>query len=72
MHHLKAKLVDSGAIPSEKELTLHILTDLLDSRFRKIDYSQAKDDVRPFIKDASSLELWDADFFIAATHQYLR
>jgi len=28
-----------------------------------IDYAQAKEDVRPFIKDTASLDLWSADFF---------
>ena len=71
MQNLKAKLVDSNMISRDTDFTLSVLVDLLDERFKKLNYIQAKNDVRPFIKDTSSLELWDAEFFISATHQYL-
>ena len=71
MQNLKAKLVDSGIISSDTDLTPALLIRLLDERFRTLNYEQAKDDIRPFIKDTGSLDLWNADFFISATHQYL-
>ena len=70
--HLNEKLLDSGFIKQNVDFTVEHLKELLTEKFRNIDYKQAKDDVRPFIKDINSLELWDADFFIAATNQYLK
>lgn len=70
--HLKAKLIDSGYMADNTELTLPVLVSFLEQRFREIDYTQAKDDVRPFLKDTDSLDMWDADFFVSATRQYLQ
>ena len=36
---------------------------MLYQRFDMIDYTQAKEDVESFIRDASILNLWKADFF---------
>ncbi len=69
--NLKEKLVDSSFIQKDFNLTIPTLTSFLEKKFKTIDYKQAKDDVRPFIKDTDSLDLWDSDFFISATHQFL-
>ena len=61
--HLKARLVQSDAWKTEDSFSLNDAKKLLCTRFEEIDYSQAKEDVRPFIKDVSSLNLWSADFF---------
>ena len=63
IEHLKARLVQSNAWNAEEDFTLADAKRLLASRFDAIDYTQAKEDVRPFIKDTASLELWSADFF---------
>ena len=69
--HLKAKLSDSGFISSNNELTIPIIAEFLRKRFLEINYKQAEDDVRPFIRNPEVLKAWDADFFISATQQYL-
>lgn len=61
--HLKARLVQSGAWDHEDPFTLADAKRLLCDRFATIDYAQAQEDVRPFIRDVSSLNLWNADFF---------
>ena len=61
--HLKARLVQSDAWKAEDAFTIEDARKLLCARFDEIDYSQAKKDVRPFIKDTASLDLWSADFF---------
>ena len=65
--HLKARLVQSGVWESETPFTLTDAKRLLCERFAVIDYAQAREDVRPFIRDASSLNLWSADFFCQIT-----
>ncbi len=61
--HLKARLVQSDAWKQEDKFTIDDAKKLLCSRFNTINFAQAKEDVRPFIKDTGSLSLWSADFF---------
>ena len=61
--HLKARLVQSNAWNADEDFTLADAKRLLCTRFDEIDYTQAKEDVRLFIKDTASLDLWNADFF---------
>ncbi len=63
LKHLKARLVQTGIIKEEDEFTLEILKQMLIERFDSIDYENAKQDVVGFIKNPSSLSLWNADFF---------
>lgn len=65
--HLKARLVDSGAIGEDFELTRDSLIGLLDDRFATIDFNSAKEDVLPYIKNKSSLDFWGRDFFTQIT-----
>ncbi len=65
--HLRARLVDSGFIGEEYLLDRDSLIGLLNERFADIDYEQARQDVLPFIKDKSKLNLWSAAFFTDIT-----
>ena len=65
--HLKARLVDSGFIESDFDLTRESLIEILNKRFAEIDFEQAKLDVVPFIKDKTKLDLWSAEFFADIT-----
>lgn len=67
--HLKARLVQSGVWKAEDEFDIESAKKLLFSRFDAIDFSQAKEDVKPFIKDTASLELWSSDFFKQITQE---
>lgn len=61
--HLRERLVDSGYIGQEAPCSLDDVKRMLCERFESIDYSQAKRDVEPFIRDTSALDVWNADFF---------
>lgn len=67
MRHLKARLVDSGAVNADFKMTKDSLIELLDNKFSSIDFEAAKDDVLPYIRDKKSLSLWSKDFFIQIT-----
>ena len=67
--NLKAKLVQSKFIAEDYDLTIENLKTLLNERFLSIDFTQAKEDVLPFIKDKSKLDLWSKEFFIEITKQ---
>ena len=61
--HLKARLVQSGVLNAGDSFTVEDAKHLLCERFETIDYAQAKEDVLPFLKNGSSLDIWSADFF---------
>ncbi len=65
--NLKAKLVQSKYIAEDYDLTIKNLKTLLNERFSNIDFAQAREDVLPFVKDKSKLDLWSKEFFIEIT-----
>lgn len=67
LENLKAKLVQSKFINEDYDLTIDNLKALLNERFKSLDIEQAKQDVLPFIKDKTKLDLWSKKFFIEIT-----
>ena len=63
MEHLRRRLIESDALSENDAFNVEILKQMLWDRFDSIDYEAAKEDVRPFIKDKSSLDIWSAEFF---------
>lgn len=63
MPHLKARLVESGVLIDNDPFDVEILKNLLYDRFDSIDYESAKADVRGFINDKESLDIWCPEFF---------
>lgn len=61
--HLRERLLQSGYITSDAECGLSEIRQMLCDRFESINFSQAKQDVEPFIHDTSVLNIWSADFF---------
>jgi len=62
-------LIQTGNFSADKSLTLVDLQEMLHKRFQNIDYQQAKQDVLPFIKNPSALDLWGPDFFVGITEK---
>lgn len=69
LKHLEARLKQTKTIEEDFNLTRALLIEILDKRFDEIDYEIAKSDVRPFIKDQSTLDIWSSDFFISITNR---
>ncbi|MFZ3131852.1 MAG: nucleotidyl transferase AbiEii/AbiGii toxin family protein [Desulfosporosinus sp.] len=67
MPHLKARLVGSGVLSDTDSFNIDILKELLYDRFVSIDYDSTKADVRGFIKDKDSLNIWHTEFFMQIT-----
>lgn len=63
LNNLKAKLVQSNFISKDYNLTIETLKTLLNERFESLDVEQAKQDVLPFVRDKSKLDLWSKEFF---------
>lgn len=66
---IKNKLIDSKYIEPNSKFDVDILKQLLIDKFKKINYNDAVEDVKPFIKDVDSLKLWNADFFTKITEK---
>ena len=67
LENLKAKLVQSKFINEDYDLTIDNLKALLSERFENLDIEQATQDVLPFIKDKTKLDLWSKEFFVEIT-----
>ena len=63
LHHLQARMTQTGHWGQGDDLTGAQLRQLLRQRFGQVDFERARSDVRPFIRDHAELELWDTDFF---------
>lgn len=71
LRHLRERLLQTGYITEGTACTLEEVKLVLMERFENIDYEQAKQDVEPFIKDSSSIMVWNADFFKQITQGLL-
>ncbi len=63
LSHLCRRMIQSGHLSPEDKLNKTSLIDMLHDRFGKVDFKQAANDVRPFLKDPDALKLWNRKFF---------
>ncbi len=66
---LKNKLIDSEYINSIDKFDINVLKELLIKKFKEIDYTEAKEDIIPFIKNIDVLNMWSSKFFVAITEK---
>lgn len=71
LNHLQARMIQTGNWQKGKVLSKPIVSELLNKRFRMIDYTQAKEDVIPYIINLSALDLWSAEFFLSVAAEKL-
>ena len=69
LSYLREKSIQSGHLQKGDLKTLQQLKKLLYQRFSTVDFEKAKDDVRPFIKDADEINIWNKDFFTQITER---
>jgi len=68
--HLEARLqqsckwAENSNFSMPETLDIDDLTQLLERRIEKLDIAKAKQDIRPFIKNASEIDLWSHEFFM--------
>ena len=66
LHYLKNKMLQTGHIDFSETLTKEKLVELMSEKSKKIDFSLAKRDVEPFLKNAGQkdeLRLWSDVYF---------
>lgn len=64
--HLE-RLIESGHITKEDSCTIDDVKRMIKQRFEEIDFEKAKIDVRPFIKNPDTLNIWSKEFFLSIT-----
>jgi predicted nucleotidyltransferase component of viral defense system len=62
--HLQERMRQSGHSSSER-LSFVDVRNFLKDAIQTLDVSQARQDVRPFIRDPKTLDIWSADFFMS-------
>ena len=68
---LKNKLIESDYIKPSDLFDIGKLKELLINKFNEIDYNDAKEDVKPFIRNVDSIEIWSKEFFISITDKLI-
>lgn len=64
---LRNKLIESNYIESNETFDIDKVKKLLINKFNEINYNEAIEDVKPFIKNIDSLNIWSKEFFISIT-----
>ncbi len=64
---LKNKLIESNYINKNEIFNIEVVKRLLTNKFNEINYDEAKEDVKPFIKNVDDLNLWCKEFFVNIT-----
>lgn len=67
--HLQSRMEQTGHWTAGTPLDETALKQRLIQRFHEVDFDQARDDVRPFVRDADALALWRRDFFLSLVDQ---
>jgi len=64
LDYLEQRLIQSGQWEKMKRLTEKDLKTLLKEKINNLDIEKAKSDVRLFLKDQASIEIWSQPFFL--------
>lgn len=67
MNLVKSKLVESNVLKEDDNFDINILKNMLNEKFKLIDYDAAKNDVAPFLDDSTKLNIWKVEFFQSIT-----
>ena len=67
MNLVKSKLVESNVLKEDDNFDINILKNMLNEKFKLIDYDAAKNDVAPFLDDSTKLNIWSMEFFQSIT-----
>lgn len=68
---IKNKLIESNYIEKNSPFNIEILKRLLINKFNEINYKEAIEDIKPFIKDIDSLNIWSKEFFVKITENII-
>lgn len=69
--YLKQLMIKSGHLAESARLDHRKALELLQAKFKAIDYNQARRETIPFIEEPQKLDLWSENFFSAVTTEKL-
>jgi len=67
--HLEERMKQSGHLKESEILNRELFMEILKSKILSVDFEQAKNDVKNFLKDSSVLDIWSSEFFIAISEK---
>lgn len=67
--HLETRMRDSGHYTVYTPLTRGTLIDMVNAAIDNLDINAARNEVAPFIKDSSKLDIWSKEFFRSAAEE---
>ena len=62
LKHLEQRMIQSGHLKKQR-LTAEKLSSIAKTVIERLDVSQARREVEPFVKDPDTLTIWSRDFF---------
>lgn len=68
LKHLNARLIDSGYIKEDENLSLDELKEKLKEKFNSIDYKTAKEGAVNFLKNPDKIAIWSSFYFNSLTN----
>ncbi len=71
LRYLADQMKQTGHLKVDLELDRSAALELLANKFKVIDFSKAKKDILPFIRDPGSVDIWSEDFFASITREQL-
>ena len=63
LEHLEQRMIQSGHWKKTQHLTAEKLSAIAETVIERLDVSQARREVEPFVKDPETLTIWSRDFF---------
>jgi predicted nucleotidyltransferase component of viral defense system len=63
LKHLEQRMIQSGHLKKTQRLTPEKLSSIAEAVIERLDVSQARREVEPFVKDPETLIIWSQDFF---------
>ncbi len=69
--HLEARLKQSGHFPASNTLLPAFFRNMLRDRISKIDFTQAREDVMPFIPNPIALQSWSTELFLSLVERII-
>jgi predicted nucleotidyltransferase component of viral defense system len=64
LDHFNIRAIESGHIEKESKLTKDGLLDFLENKIATLNIESVKIDIRRFIKDKNTLDIWSRDYFL--------
>jgi len=70
--HLSERMKQTGHLGELSSLNIRALKNMLTEKFNSLDYKQAKNDVKTFLRNPDETELWSKEFFVTITNDFFK